>query len=84
VSIVLAKMAREIRKNHTKGECEMIEQNDQRKESRWEVSIWKQFLGKEGTGWCYKSFYYGDSLLKACWMMIKAKRLSTCVKLEWR
>uniref|UniRef100_A0A6M3LI16 Uncharacterized protein n=1 Tax=viral metagenome TaxID=1070528 RepID=A0A6M3LI16_9ZZZZ len=51
---------------------------------KWEVYIWKQFIDKHGTGWHYELFFQGGSLLTTCWMMIKAKRSSTCVKLEWR
>lgn len=51
---------------------------------KWEVSIWKQFRDKNGTGYKYESIYYGDSLFKATLAMIRSKRKSTCVKLEWR
>ena len=51
---------------------------------RLEVYVWKQFMDKHGTGWRFEPFYQGDSMLKACWMMLMAKRSSTCVKLEWR
>ncbi len=51
---------------------------------KWEVSIWKEFRDKNGTGWKYESVYYGDSLFKAIITLIQSKRKSLCVKLEWR
>ena len=51
---------------------------------KYEVSAWVLEHGLGYGGYTYKTVYAGDSLLKAIISMIKAKKTSGCIKLEWR
>lgn len=51
---------------------------------KYEVSAW---ISEHGIGYgdyAYQTVYAGDSLIKAIIAMIKAKKTSKCIKLEWR
>lgn len=48
----------------------------------WEVYAWREV--NLLVRYDYVLIYAGESFLMALWMVIKEKRVSGCVKVEWR